>query len=83
MLCALFESYLLLAQARKEGARFEIAAVISLRNLQMDKADNGRGKEVLAGRSSRTFADLSKVSSAIQHYIRGRSCSNQISNSMN
>ena len=83
MLCALFESYLLLAQARKGGTRFEIAAVISLRDLQMDKADNGRGKDILAGRSSRTFADLSKAFNAILHYIHGRSGSNQISNSMN
>ena len=45
MLCALFKSYLLFAVPRGKNSPFEIVAVISLSNVQIDKADNGRGEK--------------------------------------
>ena len=45
MLCALFSSYLLLAQAKPGTSKFEIAAILSLSDLQLDQADSGRGEQ--------------------------------------
>ena len=44
MLCALFNSYMLLAQAKPGASKFGIAAILSLSDLQVDQADNGRGE---------------------------------------
>ena len=43
MFCALFTSHLLLATARLEKPAFEIVAIISLHDVQMNRADNGNG----------------------------------------
>ena len=45
MLCALFESYMLLARLRPWDSKFEILAIISLGDMQLDKADCGRGEQ--------------------------------------
>lgn len=44
MLCALFNSYMLLAQPKTGASKFEIAAILSLGDLQVDQADSGRGE---------------------------------------
>ena len=44
MLCALFNSYMLLAQSKPGASKFEIAAILSLGDLQVDQADSGRGE---------------------------------------
>ena len=43
MLCALFQSHLLLAAPKSESSIFEIFAIISLNDVQIEKADNGKG----------------------------------------
>ncbi len=48
MFCALFASHLLLAVSRSGRAAFEIVAIISLNDVQMDKADNGKGISITA-----------------------------------
>ena len=45
MLCASFSSYLLLAQPKPRTSKFEIAAILSLSDLQVDQADSGRGEQ--------------------------------------
>lgn len=45
MLCALFNSYMLLAQPKPGASKFEIAAILSLGDLQIDQADSGRGEQ--------------------------------------
>ena len=45
MLCALFNSYMLLAQPNPGASKFEIAAILSLGDLQVDRADSGRGEQ--------------------------------------
>lgn len=46
MLCVLFKSHLLLAIPKQGTAKFSIAAIISLKDTQIDKSDNGRGKRL-------------------------------------
>lgn len=48
MFCALFRSHLLLAVSRSGRVAFEIVAIISLNDVQMDRADNGKGECVRA-----------------------------------
>jgi hypothetical protein len=48
MFCALFGSHLLLAIPRSGKIAFEIVAIISLHDVQMDKADNGKGRFITA-----------------------------------
>ena len=43
MLCALFKSYLLLAVPQLGRVTYEIAAVISLSDTQVDECSNGKG----------------------------------------
>ena len=45
MLCALFSSYLLLAQPKQGTSKFQVAAILSLSDLQVDQADSGRGEQ--------------------------------------
>lgn len=44
MLCALFNSYLLLASRKEKDKQLKIVAIIGLGDAQVDKPDNGRGK---------------------------------------
>ncbi|KAL8713211.1 MAG: hypothetical protein Q9220_002732 [cf. Caloplaca sp. 1 TL-2023] len=43
MLCALFKTHLLLAVQQSDGGQYDVAALISLTDAQIEKADNGRG----------------------------------------
>ena len=43
MLCALFRSYLIIATPQKATGMFEALACISLENMRLEKADNGKG----------------------------------------
>jgi len=43
MLCALFKSHLLLASPRPGMSSFEIVAIISINDVHLEKADNGKG----------------------------------------
>ncbi len=45
MLCALFRSHLLLAMPTKGLSKFEIVAVTNLSSMQMDRVENGKGKQ--------------------------------------
>lgn len=50
MFCALFRSHLLLAVPRSGKLAFEIVAIIGLNDVQMDEADNGKGKPIMGTR---------------------------------
>ncbi|MCJ1469436.1 hypothetical protein MMC07_008069 [Pseudocyphellaria aurata] len=43
MLCVLFKSYLVLAKPRPGGTQYNVVAILSLSDIQIDKSDNGRG----------------------------------------
>lgn len=47
MFCALFSSHLLLANPVAGGSALEIVAVINLNDVQIDNAENGKGKFLL------------------------------------
>lgn len=44
MLCALFSGFFLLATRKESDIHFEVVAIISLDEVQIEKADDGRGK---------------------------------------
>lgn len=44
MLCVLFKSYLLLARPKPGSNKYEAVIIMSLRDIQLDSPDNGRGK---------------------------------------
>lgn len=46
--CALFRSHLLLAAPMSGKLTFEIVAIINLNDVQMDRADNGKGDTIIA-----------------------------------
>lgn len=46
MLCALFDSYLLLATPKSETTKFDVVAIISLKDIQIEKSEGGRGKKL-------------------------------------
>ncbi|MCJ1426910.1 hypothetical protein MMC29_004813 [Sticta canariensis] len=43
MLCVLFKSYLILAIPKPGGTQYNVMAIMSLSDIQIDKPDNGRG----------------------------------------
>lgn len=45
MLCVLFKSYLILAIPKVGSTQYSVMAIISLSDIQIDKPDNGRGKQ--------------------------------------
>lgn len=47
MLCALFASHLLFAVPKPAGVPFEIVAIITLGDMQIENSDSGRGEPVL------------------------------------
>ena len=83
MLCALFKDHLLLAASRLGGLKFEIVAIISLNDLQVDKADNGKGGSDLYDSANNLLTNEIQGSSVTLRLSRGKSYLNQISNSMN
>lgn len=44
MLCVLFKSYLLLAIPKHGSTKYMVMAILSLRDTQINEADNGRGE---------------------------------------
>jgi hypothetical protein len=44
MLCILFKSYLLLARPKVGSNKYEVGIIMSLKDIQVDRPNNGRGK---------------------------------------
>lgn len=44
MLCVLFKSFLLLARPKQGSSKYEAVIIMSLRDIQLDSPNNGRGK---------------------------------------
>lgn len=44
MLCVLFKSYLLFARPKTGSNKYEAVIIMSLRDIQLDRPNNGRGK---------------------------------------
>lgn len=44
MLCVLFKSYLLLATPKRGSTRYNVMAIMSVLDIQVEKPDNGRGE---------------------------------------
>ena len=65
MFCALFKDHLLLAASRSGGFTFEIVAIINLNDVQVDKADNGKGGSPLF--QSKLCPQLSSFRSSMSH----------------
>ncbi len=43
MLCVLFKSYFLLARPKMGSNKYDVVIIMSLRDLQLDRPNNGRG----------------------------------------
>lgn len=71
MLCALFNSYMLLASSEPGYKRFIIDAIIGLDTLRLDSACNG-GKLITTYERNLLHADVFQVSSATRLLTHGR-----------